>query len=105
MVDQCSLKGHDIVFPRTLQKHIGNGKNGPLSTRSSLTNTNHAIQSPTCFSPVVPTNDPVRVEHGDELEDKGLPQTLGHRVTAAQKLQGALHHPAGIGLAGMDAAC
>lgn len=50
-------------------------------------------------------DDSVWVEHGDELEDEGLPQTLGHRVTAAQKLQRALHHPAGIGLTGMDTAC
>ena len=50
-------------------------------------------------------DDSVWVEHGDDLEDKGLPQTLGHWVTAAQKLQGALHYPAGIGLTGMDTAC
>ena len=50
-------------------------------------------------------DDSVWVEHGDELENKGLPQTLGHWLTAAQELQGALHHPAGIGLTGMDAAC
>lgn len=50
-------------------------------------------------------DDSVGVEHGDNLEDEGLPQTLGHRVTAAQKLQGALHHPAGIGLSWVDTAC
>ncbi|KAF3854159.1 hypothetical protein F7725_022214 [Dissostichus mawsoni] len=50
-------------------------------------------------------DDSVGVEHGDDLEDEGLPQTLGHRVTAAQKLQGALHHPAGIGLSWVDTAC
>lgn len=48
-------------------------------------------------------NDPVWVEHGDDLEDEGLPQALGHGVTATQELQSPLHHPAGIALPRVDA--
>ena len=48
-------------------------------------------------------DDPVGVEHRDDLEDEGLPQALGHGVAAAQELQAALHNPAGIALPGVHA--
>lgn len=50
-------------------------------------------------------DDSVWVEHGDDLEYESLPETLGHWVVAAQKFQGALHHPAGIRLTRMNTAC
>ena len=40
----------------------------------------------------------IRVEHGDYLEDVGLPQAGCLRAGAHQELQRAFHYPAGIGL-------
>lgn len=42
--------------------------------------------------------DSVRIEHWDYLEDVGLSKAGCQRAGAHQKLQCALHYPAGIGL-------
>lgn len=63
---------------------------------------NHSNNVPAPHSRAI--DDSIWVEHGDDLKDEGLPETLGHQVIAAQKLQSALHHPAGIGLTRMHTA-
>lgn len=63
---------------------------------------NHSNNVPAPHSRAI--DDSIWVDHGDDLKDEGLPETLGHQVIAAQKLQGALHHPAGIRLTRMHTA-
>lgn len=54
-------------------------------------------------APVIAIDDTIWVEHGDDLENEVLSQEPGHRVLADQKLQGPLHHPAGIALPWVNA--
>ena len=49
--------------------------------------------------PLLAVDDPVWVEHGDDLEEEAGAQALCQGGAARQELQRALHHPAGIGLA------
>lgn len=66
----------------------------PIKERKDLCD--HPTDVPAHHSRAV--DDSVWVEHWDDFKDKGLPETLGHQLIAAQKLQGTLHYPASIGL-------
>lgn len=48
------------------------------------------------FLPVVSTNDPVRVEHWNELEDKQVSECVGPRVVLSQdKVEETVKHKGG----------
>lgn len=42
------------------------------------------VHAEECFLPVVPTNNPVRVEHRNELEDKHAAQRMSARVISSE---------------------
>mmetsp|Transcript_18273 Transcript_18273/g.31255 ORF Transcript_18273/g.31255 Transcript_18273/m.31255 type:complete len:430 (+) Transcript_18273:217-1506(+) len=52
---------------------------------------------------VVADDDPVGVEHGDYFDYEGVAQAVGLLVVADQEVDHPLHHPGGVGLAGVDA--
>ena len=58
--------------------------------------------SPCQRAAIVADDHPIWVQHGDYLEHKHLPEQLGIRVSAGEEVEEALHHPAGVGLPGVD---
>ena len=51
---------------------------------------------------MAPVDDPLDVEHGDDLEDVGETQEPGFGSVPGQEVDEAMHDPRGVGLARMD---